>query len=480
VKGTRRKARIPSRRRKFTASLRELERGELVRALQKTEYVFKHALVQDTAYQSLLKNERKVLHRAIGDALERLYDTRVDEFSAELAHHFEAAGDDARTFTYAERAGDRAAHVFAYPEAGAHYQDALEALTRLPNTPERRRARVDLIVKKVAVSLRTQGPEASLQQLRAAENLLGDLRSPDDRVRWARVHFWMGDAYSHLNQQREAIAYLQRVLDVAKEGIADETLLAIPSNVIGRALVAQGKFDQAQPLLEQAAPLLEKSANWYEWVLAVGFLGFSLAAQGETDAGLEETQRAFTRAQALGTPLGVADSHVFASFICMQRGDYTEMLEHAEEGLEKASRIHDHLLIFVAHSVVAWAHTRLGRLAQAERHFMLAHEIAAHTGGQLFFADMFQAAYAEQALRQGDLHEAAERARRAVDTARNVGSVFSEGLAQRVWGQAIAGQDPAQARERLAASVQLFEAGNARVEAARSQAALDEMDTIVA
>src|SRR5438552_18625050 len=74
----------------ITAPLTQLETTELVRRLQDTElaYLFKHALVQDTAYTSLLKNERKRLHRMIGETLEREYPNAVEENAALLTKHY--------------------------------------------------------------------------------------------------------------------------------------------------------------------------------------------------------------------------------------------------------------------------------------------------------------------------------------------------------------------------------------------------------
>lgn len=465
-------ASFSSPRADLKTSLQLIEQAELARPLAEPElaYLFKHALVQDTAYQSLLKNERKRLHRVIGASIEQTHQAHADEFAGELAHHFFNAGDDAKTFMYAQRAGDNAARVFAHPEASAYYERALDALTRLPDNSAQQRARVDVIVKLVAVSLRAQGPEWCLEKLRVAENLLRAPDEPQDRERLARVHFWMGDAYSHLNQQREAIAYLQHVLEIAHAGVQDETLLAIPSNVIGRALVAQGKFSQAEPLLAQAAPLLEKSANWYEWVLAVGFLGFARAAQGDVDAGLKETGRAFQRARELGTPTGIGDSHIFTSFIYHQHGDYDAALAHANDALVVARQLDDQLLIFLAHNARAWAQTRLGNFEAAEQNFARAQALAAQQGGQLFFADLFSAAYAELALCQGNMAEAHIRAERAIEIARSVGNVFSEGLARRVLAHTLARQDAA---EQFELCIQLFEAGNAQNEIKRTREFMD-------
>ncbi len=455
----------PRRVKQLDTLLGSLTRAELIKALQDAQasYFFRHALVQETAYRSLLKNDRKRLHRAIAITLER-ETTRADAQAADLARHYAEAGDDEKTFVYAGLAGDEAARVFAFAEATYYYDQALNAVTRTPASAAQARQRVDLIVKIVAMSLRTDGPEASLEKLRVAEALLADLQTdPADRERLARVHFWMGDAYSHLNQQREAIGYLQSVLETAREGITDETLLAIPSNVIGRALVAQGKFQQAEPLLARAAPLLEKSANWYEWILAVGFLGFSRAAQGDTHAGLEQSKHAFARAHALGTLIGLGDSHIFTSFIYHQREEFEIALEHGRSALQAATNVKDHLLMYLAHNACAWALARLEQFQEAQEHFHIARELTAAVGGQLFFTDLFQAAYAELALQQGDTASAIARANQALELAQVVGSGHSQALALRILAQTGGGS------ARFEASIESFALGNARLEVARTR-----------
>lgn len=119
-------------------SLARLETTELIRRLNEADlsYLFKHALVQDTAYASLLKNERKRLHRAIGETLEREYPHAVEENAALLAKHFSEAGDDAKILEYGLCAGDAEARVFAKAEAIEHYRAALDAALRLEASRE--------------------------------------------------------------------------------------------------------------------------------------------------------------------------------------------------------------------------------------------------------------------------------------------------------------------------------------------------------
>jgi predicted ATPase len=83
-------------------------------------YLFKHALLQDAAYDSLLKHDRKRLHQAVGDALERLYPEQLDELALLLARRFQQADDDPRALSYFILAGERATRQHARHEAVAH------------------------------------------------------------------------------------------------------------------------------------------------------------------------------------------------------------------------------------------------------------------------------------------------------------------------------------------------------------------------
>ena len=111
--------------------LNTLESAGLIRLAQyepDLEYLFRHALVQDAAYASLLDTDRKRLHRLVGEAVERLYADRLDEYAAMLARHFERAGDDQHALEYFICAGDAALAAYANQEAESQYRSAL-ALT---------------------------------------------------------------------------------------------------------------------------------------------------------------------------------------------------------------------------------------------------------------------------------------------------------------------------------------------------------------
>jgi predicted ATPase len=120
--------------------LAQLETAQLVHHLAEEEpaYVFRHTLTQESAYDSLLKNQRREIHRTVAHAYEKIYADRcMDEFAAVLARHYAEAGDDEQALVYSTHAGDVAARIYANTEAIAFYTQALDiAKQRADNTAQ--------------------------------------------------------------------------------------------------------------------------------------------------------------------------------------------------------------------------------------------------------------------------------------------------------------------------------------------------------
>src|SRR5215468_1568934 len=113
--------------------LRELKSLEIVYEqglLPEPAYIFKHAVIQDVAYNSLLKERRRELHRAVGVAIEELYPDRLADHYQELAHHFVNGEEWGKAFEFLIRSGDRAKDAFANQTALDFYAKALEVAGR--------------------------------------------------------------------------------------------------------------------------------------------------------------------------------------------------------------------------------------------------------------------------------------------------------------------------------------------------------------
>jgi oligopeptide transport system substrate-binding protein len=108
--------------------LLSLQQAEMIRErarLPELEYIFKHHLTQEAAYNGLLKKERRVFHRQVGQALERLFHDRLEEQAGLLAYHWERARDAEKAVKYLQQAGDAVRLAYAHEEAVDYYRRAL-------------------------------------------------------------------------------------------------------------------------------------------------------------------------------------------------------------------------------------------------------------------------------------------------------------------------------------------------------------------
>jgi serine phosphatase RsbU (regulator of sigma subunit) len=211
------------------------------------EYLFRHALVQDAAYDSLLAADRKQLHLAVGTAVEHLYAGRLDEKAAMLAHHFERAGEDQQAHKYFILAGEASLASYANQEAEIQFRSAL-ALS---------------CCESEQASLLEGLGEALYRQSRFAEAMqawweginlyqsLGDANGVARLyARSARVAWLNGDTPESLRLSQEGLA--------AVTGAPDSPDIALLMHEVARAYLFNGLPDEALPLCRRTLKLAER------------------------------------------------------------------------------------------------------------------------------------------------------------------------------------------------------------------------------
>src|SRR5262249_34897878 len=135
-------------------------------------YLFKHALIQDTAYQSLLKSKRQQYHKQIARVLEDRFPETVETQPELLAQHYTEASLIAQATPYWQKPGERASLRSAYVEAVAHLTKGLDLLQSLPDTPERGQQELTLLLALNGALTPVKGytaPEVEKTVLRARE-----------------------------------------------------------------------------------------------------------------------------------------------------------------------------------------------------------------------------------------------------------------------------------------------------------------------
>src|SRR5262245_48031046 len=121
------------------------------------EYIFKHALTQEVAYNSLLIERRQTLHERTAEAIQAQSAGRLEESWSELAHHYSHSRNTKKAIEYSKLAGERAVQGSANPEAINHVTTALRLLETLPDTSERAQQELTLQVSLGAPLIATKG-----------------------------------------------------------------------------------------------------------------------------------------------------------------------------------------------------------------------------------------------------------------------------------------------------------------------------------
>jgi predicted ATPase len=154
--------------------LQQLVEAELVYqrgVASQATYIFKHALIQDTAYQSLLKSTRQQYHQRIAQVLAEQFPEIAETQPELLARHYTEAGLNEQAIPYWQQAGQRAVTRSAYREAAVCYEQALEALQHLPGGREAHAEAIDLRFNLRNVLLPLGEQERILDHLRVAATL---------------------------------------------------------------------------------------------------------------------------------------------------------------------------------------------------------------------------------------------------------------------------------------------------------------------
>src|SRR5262249_43701804 len=146
-------------------------------------YTFKHALVQEAAYESLLRSDRQLLHARIAEVLEERFPELVETEPEVMAHHLAQAGLTEPAVDYLQRAGQRAIQRSASAEAIRHLERALELLRSLPGSAERNRVAcgVQVMLGEAMIAARGYAAPETRQALLAAKALMDESTSRDQK-----------------------------------------------------------------------------------------------------------------------------------------------------------------------------------------------------------------------------------------------------------------------------------------------------------
>jgi len=365
-------------------------------------YFFKHALIQETAYQSLLRSRRQQYHHKIAQVLAVDFPDITETQPEVVAHHYTEAGLAAQAIPYWQYAGQRATERSAYVEAIAHLTRGLEVLQTLPDTPEHVSQELTLHLALGVPLVATRGYGASeVEKVYARAHKL--CHHMGETPQLVPVLRGLGIFYTARAELHTARELGEQLLTLA-QGLQDSGALLEAHFTLGAPLFYLGEFVLASHHMEQGVALYDPQQHRGHaaiygqdaGVACLGFTAWALWLRGYPDAALTRSYEALSLAQELAHPYSLAWAMVFVAVIHHLRREGRQTRERAEVEMALASEQGFPFWVAAGMCFWGWALMTEGQVTQGVGQISQGLRIWQTTGAELikpYFLSMLAEAY---------------------------------------------------------------------------------------
>jgi predicted ATPase len=334
----------------------------------RSRYLFKHALIQDAAYQSLLKRTRQQYHQQVAKLLEDRFPEVANTQPELVAHHYTEANCPAQAIVYWHKAGMAAARQSANVEAGDQFGRGLALVEVLSDPRERAESELDLqmaLGPALYATRRYTHPDIGRAYGRAWElcRQLGDDTRATTALRGLQVY------HTNLLEMEKAQHFAEEALRVA-ERLGDAARLVGAHAVLGNALCFQGKLEPALAHSRRGFEMFDPNMQFRDWpgahpaVQCQIFLALISWMLGKPDRSLGELRAALRSAETLGHPFTLATTLCLGALVHIFRHEPSAVADCAGRALKiceehRVAQYHTYALV-----IEGWA---LGVSGESEK-----------------------------------------------------------------------------------------------------------------
>ena len=335
------------------------------------EYSFRHVLIQEAAYNSILLKRRRELHVRVGEYMEATYPDRLNEFAPLLAHHFFAARD-ARSQQYDEIAGKNAMRLYATAEAAIHFSHALEIAQRKNASYEK----IEELYKNLGQALELSSRyEEALENYSHMEAYAQERKLPAMQVAALTAKATIYSIFTHMHSSALSEQMLVKALEISQEigdrGIQarlhwnlmlnylfskrpDEALehghlalgfaresdereqLAFVLNDLCRLYTTRGEFEKAYGVIREARALWKELDNQVMLADSLGSEGEARFNAGEFERTFALCEQALQISEKTENLWGQSYNRMLMSFVLLEVGQLGHGIQLAEKSVQLA------------------------------------------------------------------------------------------------------------------------------------------------
>jgi class 3 adenylate cyclase/tetratricopeptide (TPR) repeat protein len=435
------------------------------------EYVFKHALIQQAAYEGQLRSDRQALHARILHTIETHHPEMASHEPGLMAHHCQEANLPDKEVDYLYAAGLASTRMVAIAEALSHFSRAEKVVAGLPQTPHRIRRHIDIILGMMEVGRFAILPKR-LMELGALAKSLSQVEGVTcDAATMSAILFQEGRAHLYSSRYSEARRIFTEIRQLGREKGSPQIEMK-PASALSMNLCCQGLFNETLEFINESNVGRYKAAgSSIDYISGLGWIGYATCQMGAGDEGLRFGDMSVQEAENVQSPVYLGGAHIWRSHALMAVRRLEEAVDEARRCVT-LSQLHSvpylgwHGLVFLSLCLC-----RASKLDEAAASLGEARVLLAKVAdGHWSLLDYIPAIEAEMACFRGDHVRAVAAANQAIEVAQAVGGYFAESIAWRVkaLSSVRTGGDPLQAQVLFDNAVRLFERGGARAEQAFS------------
>ena len=339
------------------------------RLFPELEYIFKHALTQEVAYNSLLLKRRKEIHEKIGRAIEEIYPDRLEEFYEMLAYHYSKSDNLDKACQYLKLSGKKAMRSYSNLEAFHFYKDAINMLKQKPETEQNKKERLEVILLMDIPMRLSAYPEDPLKFLEEGERLCREL---GDKKSLAAIYNFIGLFHVVTGDPTLGRKYQEASFEAA-EKIQDIETMAPVGWGLCYSYFWEGEYRRIVNIAPKVIKSLEKiqredeffglPINIYSALQAV--YGYSLGILGEFTKGEQLCEKALSFANKINHLLSIGSAEHRYGFLFVFKGDGKNAIKHLQSSIEYFEKSQAVILLPTAWSLLGYGYYLVGELETA-------------------------------------------------------------------------------------------------------------------
>jgi class 3 adenylate cyclase/tetratricopeptide (TPR) repeat protein len=337
------------------------------------EYIFKHALTQEVAYNSLLQKRRKEIHEQIGMAIETLYPERLDEFLEVLAYHYCRSDNIEKAVQYCKLAGQKAEKNFAHWDAFSFFKNAYDAISQYSENQE-------ILKEKIAIIELMVRPLVPLglppdEGLWAYDNKIKLSEKLGDSKLIAESYINKANYYTHRGNSELAIKNTRSAFEEARKQLNLE-LMVKSAWVLSFSYSSSGEYAEITSIVPEVVNLIEikeRKTDFFgpsnpipPYCLLNFYCGLGMGLLGHFNNGIKYFENAIDSAYAINDAMTIGSVELTWGLFYITKGDWPSALTHLKSGLKHITKTSWPWLEALCWCCMGYVYTMIGDLEKGK------------------------------------------------------------------------------------------------------------------